>query len=188
MSLVVDKIKCVEESDEIGSDSCYIVVFRGNTNSPFNTGVASVGPGSAWDDFDTGETAHKDVSIAQTNANAVYAVMLVEKDHGKDILGDEVLGAWRAQLDLVWKSVMLGFAAGGLPTNSANAQNAGFTAIRNAMNGLASIYMDIPFGNDDVIAVRRVTIVNPGSSQGIRFRSDAEDATYDITFKQTAAV
>jgi hypothetical protein len=184
MSLLVDKIKCVEESDEVGADDIYLVVFRGNTSAPFNSNVASIGPGSAWDDFDTGETHHADVTIAKTFPDAVYAVMMVEKDNGKDISGDEVLSVWKAQTDLTWKSTMLSFVNAGQSTSSANAKAAGFNAVKNTMMGLASIYMEFPKGNDDVIRVKRVTIVTPGQSQLIRFRSDAEDATYDVTFKQ----
>ena len=188
MSLVVDRIKCVEETDGLGSDEIYMVVFRGRTSAPFSTGLASVGPGSAWDDFDSGETSNTDVTIAQTNSDAVYALMLIEQDDGKDVAGTDVIGAWKAQTDLIWKSIMLGFVAGGLPTNTPTARAAGFNAIRNALNGLASLYTNFPKGNDDILDVERITITNPGQSQTIRFRSNAEDATYDITFKQTAAV
>src|ERR1044072_2521476 len=65
MSLVVDRIKCVEETDGLGSDEIYMVVFRGRTSAPFSTGLASVGPGSAWDDFDSGERSKTDVTVAQ---------------------------------------------------------------------------------------------------------------------------
>ena len=187
MSLVVDKITCVEESDEICADDLYLIVFQGRTVPPFNTGLNSVGPGSAWSDFDTGETHHNDVRVASTNADAVYAIMMVEKDNGKDISGDEVVGAWKAQTDLIWKSIMLGLVAGGLPTGSESAKSSAFTGMKNALNGLASLYMNFPKGNDDVLAVKRVTVTSPGSSQKIRFRSVAEDATYDVTFKQTNA-
>jgi len=183
MSLVVDSIKCVEESDEIGADDIYLIVFRGRTVPPFNSNLASVGPGSAWSDFDTGETHGSDVTIDQTQPDAVYAVMMVEKDSGKDISGDAVVGAWKAQTDLIWKSIMLGLVAGGLPTGSPSAKASGFTGIQNALNGLASLYMEFPKGDDDVISVKRVTITNPGQAQTIRFRSDTEDATYDVTFK-----
>jgi hypothetical protein len=78
--------------------------------------------------------------------------------------------------------------AGGIPTGTEAAKNAGFAGISNAVNGLASIYMELPKGDDDVIGTRRVTITQPGQSQTIRFRSpaDQEDATYDVTFKHTA--
>jgi hypothetical protein len=189
MSLVVDRIKCNEESDEAGSDDIYLIVFQGRTVAPFATGLNSIGPGNFWDDFDTGEVENTDHRVASTNADAVYAVMMVEEDAAKDITGDEVLGAWRAQTDLVWKSIMLSMVAGGIPTGTEASRSAAFAGIRSALNGLASIYMSFPKGNDDVIDVRRVTITQSGQSQMIRFRSpsDKEDATYRVTFKQTAA-
>src|SRR5262245_55938891 len=155
MSLVVDKIKCVEESDEIGADDIYLVVFRGRTLAPFNSNLASVGPGSAWSDFDTGETHGSDVTIAQTQADAVYAVMMVEKDKGKDVTGDEVIGAWKAQTSLVWKSIMLSLVSAGLATGSNSAKASGYAGIKNALHGLASLYMNFPKGDDDLIRVRR---------------------------------
>lgn len=187
MSLVVDKIKAVEESDEIGSDAIYLITFHGRTVAPFNSGLSSIGPGSSWDDFDTGETSNTDVRIASTSADGVYAVMMVEQDNGKDITGSSIVGAWSAQTDLIWKSLMLGMVAGGIPTGTPAAKNAGFTGIRNALNGLSSLYMEFPKGNDDVIAVQRVTINQVGQSQTIRFRSVQEDTTYDVTFKHTSA-
>jgi hypothetical protein len=189
MSLIVDKIKCVEESDETGTDDIYLIVFQGRTIAPYVSGLNSVGPGSAWKDFETGKTRHADLRVAPTNSDSVYAVMMVEQDSSKDIAGEAVIGAWRAQTDLVWKSIMLGLDAGGIATDTAAARNAGFAAIRNALNGLSSIYMEFPKGDDDVIDVERVTIAQPGQSQTIRFRSPSnkEDATYDVTFSQTTA-
>lgn len=184
MSLVVDKIKCVEESDEIGADDIYLAVFRGNATAPFDSNLVSIGPGTAWADFDTGETHTADVTIAKTRPDAVYAIMMIEKDKGKDISGDEVLGVWKAQTGLAWKTTMLSFAVAGQPTNSATAKTAGFNAVKTAMTGLASLYMSFPKGDDDLIRVRRVNIVSPGQTETLRFRSDAEDATYDVTFKQ----
>jgi hypothetical protein len=185
--LVVDRIKSIEESDESGSDDIYLILFRGRTAAPFKSGLNVVGPGSAWSDFDTGETHHNDVRVAGTSADSVYAVMVVEEDNARDISGDAVIGAWRGQTDLVWKSIMLGLVAAGVPTGSAAARAAAFAGISNALNGLASIYMEFPKGNDDVIEVKRVTITSAGQSETLRFRSDQEDATYDVTFEQTAA-
>ena len=189
MSLIVDKIKCVEESDEVGADDIYLIAFIGRTVPPFRSALGSIGPGSAWSDFDTGETHNTDVDTGLfTASDAVYAVMMVEKDSGKDISGTAVVGAWRAQTDLIWKSIMLGMVAGGIATGTEAAKNSGFVGIRNALNGLASLYMEFPKGDDDVIDTKRVTISQPGQSETIRFRSPSnqEDATYDVTFKHTA--
>lgn len=187
MSLVVDRIKAVKESDEIGSDDIYLVVFQGRTVAPFESGINSVGPGNFWDDFDTGEVENSDHRVASTHSDSVYAVMMVEQDDGKDVAGNAVVSAWKAQTGLIWKSVMLGVAAGGASTGTTAAKDAGFTGIRSALNGLASLYMEFPKGNDDVIQVQRVTISQPGQSQTINFRSVDQGASYDVTFKHTTA-
>lgn len=189
MTLIVDKIRCVEESDEVGDDDVYLIMFIGRTVAPFRSALGSIGPGSAWSGFATGETHNTDVSSGLfTAADSVYVVMMVEKDHGKDITGDAVLGAWRAQTDLIWKSIMLGMVAGGINPGTESAKQSGFTGMRSALNGLASLYMEFPKGDDDVLDVKRVTITNPGQSQTIRFSSPAsqEDARYDVTFKHVA--
>ncbi|MFY9270706.1 MAG: hypothetical protein WAO55_13270 [Candidatus Manganitrophaceae bacterium] len=189
MSLVVDKVKCIEESDESSdSDEIYLIVFQGRTVPPFASGLGVIAR-TAWNDFDAGETQGADVRVASTNSDGVYAVMMVERDDGRDITGDAVVGAWKTQTDLTWKSIMLGMVAGGIPTGTEEAKNAGFAGIRNALDGLSSLYMEFPKGNDDKIDIERVTISQAGQSQTIRFRSpsDKEDATYDVTFKQTAA-
>lgn len=185
MSLTVDAIKCVEESDEVGADDVYLVVFQGRTVLPFASTLSSIGPGRTWQDFDTGETHSADVRVAPTNADAVYAVMMIEKDDGKDIQG-AVVDAFRTATDLVWRSLMLGILASGRPTNAEPAKAAGFASIRTTLNGLTAVYTEFPKGNDDVLDIKRVTITAAGQSQTIRFRSGPEDATYDVTFKQTA--
>lgn len=184
MTLIVDKIKCVEESDENGADDLYLIGFIGRTVAPFKSALKSIGPGTAWSDFDTGETHNTDVSMGLfSSSDSVYVVMMVEKDSSKDISGSAVVGAWSAQTDLIWKSIMLGMVAGGVPTGTEAAKNSGFVGIRNALHGLASLYMEFPKGDDDVINVKRVNIDQAGQSETIRFRSNFEDATYDVTFK-----
>jgi hypothetical protein len=184
MSLFVDSIKVVEESDELGDDDVYIVIFRGECVPPFASNVGVIGPGPHWTNMSTDDFRGADVGLAAATPNSVYAVMLVDEDSSRDISGDAVIGAWRAQTALVWKSVMLGRVAGKLPTSNEAGRAAGFAAIQSTMQGLSSLYMEFPKGDDDVLGVKRVTITAPGSTQKIRFRSNAEDATYDVTFKQ----
>jgi hypothetical protein len=184
MSLFVDSIKVVEESDELGDDDVYIVIFRGECVPPFSSNVGVIGPSPHWTNMSTDDVRNADVGLAAATPNSVYAVMLVDEDSSRDISGDAVIGAWRAQTALVWKSVMLARVAGGLPTSTEAGRAAGFAEIRSAMQGLASLYMEFPKGDDDVLGVKRVTITAAGSTQMIRFRSNAEDATYDVTFKQ----
>src|SRR5262245_49125146 len=43
--LIVDKLKCIVESDEIGSDDVYLVVFVGRKATPLDCELFVVGPG-----------------------------------------------------------------------------------------------------------------------------------------------
>src|SRR5688572_15054084 len=73
MTLVVDNIKCVEESDEVGADDIYLIAFIGRTVPPFRSALGSIGPAGVWSDFDTGETHGADVSTGLfTASDAVY--------------------------------------------------------------------------------------------------------------------
>src|SRR4051794_13018912 len=54
-NLVVDAIRCVEETDEVGSDDVYIVIFRGDPKPPFSSNLGVHGPGSFWRDLDSGD-------------------------------------------------------------------------------------------------------------------------------------
>src|SRR5262249_33847195 len=140
MSLVVDKIACIEESDELGSDDIYLVVFRGFAKAPFDSNLVSIGPGSVWSDFDTGEVHGTDVGIAKTRPDAVYGVMMIEEDNGKDISGD-LVNFWKSQTDLAWKATMLSFAVSGQLTTSENAKFAGYVAVKKTMKGLAAVFL-----------------------------------------------
>ena len=185
MALVVDSIKCVEESDEIGSDLVYLVVFQGRTSVPFASAVKVVWRGSLWE-FDTGNEDNWDVRAASTNADAMYAVMMVEEDYTPDFLTSDVRLAWHEKTDYIWKKLMLENLGQGIPTNNTAVKSLGFSRIRDALLELASEWADwAPGSTDDVIQVKRVTITSSGQSQTLRFRSEDEDATYDVTFKQT---
>lgn len=185
--LAVDNIECIEASD-YWDDDIYLVVFRGSTVAPFDSQLGSIGPGSPWSDISSGDHRTTDVDIAATSADSVYAVMMVDKDSSKDIDGSAVVGAWNMQTALTWKSIMLSHVVAGTPTNSSVAKNAGFAGIKNTLNGLASIYMEFPKGDDDVIDVKRVTISTVGQKEEIEFFSPSseEDARYKVVFKHTS--
>ena len=69
--VIVDKVHCFEETDEWGSDALYTVTFRGNTSGDFNNNVGVKGPGSYWNDFDSGESVDTDVVQSSSNPSAV---------------------------------------------------------------------------------------------------------------------
>ncbi len=184
MSLVVDKILRTEGSDEVGIGNIYFIVFHGETVAPFTSDLNVIGFSSDSESSDNGETHHTDVRIATANPDGVSMVMMVEENQSRDIAGRGTIGAWKTQTNLVWKSTMLGMVAGSIDTNTESAKETGFTAIQNALYGLASDDMSPPKGDDDVIDIKRVTISQFGQSQTISFRSFSDqDTTYDVTFK-----
>lgn len=181
MPLLVDHVWCKEETDELGSDDVYMVVFRGNTTAPFDSNVAVWGPGDFWDDFDTDDDWSQDIAIAKWRKDAVYLVMLVEEDNNRDISGQAVLGAWKAQTTLAWKAQMLTLLGGGPgPATEAQKQTAA-TAIRSALQGLSSIYMELPKGNDDLIGAPKRVKIAPGQQPVIDFIGDG--GHYKVRFK-----
>src|SRR5262245_22101024 len=170
--LKVGGIRCIEETDEVGSDDIYLVTFRGNSLAPFESNISVKGPGSVWSDFDSGEAVATDVRIAGFRSDSVYVVMLVEEDNDRDIDGDEVVGAWKAQLDLIWKAQMLSLLGGGSGPASEAVRAVAAQAIINAMLGLASLYMNFPKGNDDLIDVPKRVRIAPGQVLKLEFYGD----------------
>jgi hypothetical protein len=168
-SLIVNQVHTVLESDEIGSDDVYMVVFRGNIKEPYDSNIGVHAP-DYWRNRDSGDIADTDRPIAAFVQGAVYVVMLVEQDHGRDISGDAVIGAFKYQTNLTWKASMF---AGATPAAAAQ-------AVIDTMNGLASIFMEFPKGNDDVLGVQRV-IAAPGVPGVNLFKGDG--GIYAVWFK-----
>jgi hypothetical protein len=180
-SLVVDALRCITETDEAGSDDIYTVTFRSNTIKPFDSNIGVRGPGTLWTDFDSGNVELTDVTIATYRPDAVYVVMLVERDNDRDINGDEVLGAWRAQTHAVWVGEMFSLL-GPSPGPASESQRAvAAQRIVSAMLGLASLYLDFPKGNDDVIDIPKRIRIAPGQSVLEEFYGDG--GHYRIRFK-----
>lgn len=85
-TLKVQQIQCSEETDEVGSDSPYFLVFAG---SPTNAGATSFGkwgPGYLDGNMDTGETANPGATIA-TGVSSGWRLftLMVEEDNGNDL-------------------------------------------------------------------------------------------------------
>src|SRR6476469_2942649 len=129
-SVYVDAMRCVTSEDS--SDDIYLMMFRGRTVPPFNTGVAAKGPGDFWTDFDDGELWNQDILMVQFFPDAVYAVAVVEQDAGKDVAGGMLTNV-RSLLDGKWKAELaLQAAAGHLPTSEV-ARAAAFNVIKTAL-------------------------------------------------------
>jgi hypothetical protein len=162
--LLVDAVRCVEETDEIGSDDVYLMIFRGETIKPFNSNVGVHGPEGFWGDFDTGQLRNTDVAVAKFFSTSAYVVMLVEEDHARDISGAEVLGEWRFQCGATWRAAMISLGTPvlvGQPASPAQVA-AACKDVGNTMQGLCSIYMSFPKGDDDAIGAPQQVKIAPG--------------------------
>ena len=86
MKLEVGRITCIEESDEIGDDDIYLVVFLVRAGK--ETKLNIVGPGPAWRNFSTGDSRGQDITLdGGAEFSTVYFVAMIECDNGKDIAG-----------------------------------------------------------------------------------------------------
>jgi hypothetical protein len=177
-SVYVDAMRCVTSEDS--SDDIYLIMFRGRTVPPFNTGTASKGPGNFWTDFDDGELWNQDILMVQFFPDAVYAVAVVERDGDKDITGDALDGLASA-LDAKWKSELAAQAtAGHLPTSEV-ARAAAFEAVKKTLNGIA---FGVPWfiADDDHIGTTQRLIVAPGQTPTLTF-SNSGGGKYRVRFK-----
>jgi hypothetical protein len=179
-SVYVDAMRCVSSEDS--SDDIYIVMFRGRTIPPFNTGVASKGPGDFWTDFDDGELWNQDILMVQFFPDAVYAVAVVEQDAGKDVAGGMLTNV-RSLLDGKWKAELaLQAAAGHLPTSEV-ARAAAFNVIKTALDG--AIDLPWPVADDDLIGGTQRLIIAAGQTPTLTF-SNSGGGKYRVRFKVAA--
>jgi hypothetical protein len=176
-SVYVDAIRCVSSEDS--SDDIYLVMFRGRTVLPFNTGVASKGPGNFWTNFDDGDLWNQDILMVQFFPDAVYAVAVVEQDAGKDVAGGTLSGV-ASLLDGKWKSELALQAAAGHPPASEVARAAAFDVIKTSLDG--AIRLPWPIADDDLIGGVQRLIIAPGQMPTLTF-SNSGGGKYRVRFK-----
>jgi hypothetical protein len=161
---------CLESSD--AADDIYLITFRGNTTTPFASNVAVAGPGNFWDDFDAGEERDQDIPVAMFRPDAVYVVMLMDQDSGRDVAGDR-LALWKKETDLVWKSMM----GAGASTDAAAEQ------IKNAFKALTGTPFGIPFDPDDKMGEAQRLLIAPGQTPTLHFNEMDGEGRYKVRFK-----
>lgn len=180
VAVIVDEMRCIDSSDS--ADDIYLMTFRGNTTAPFDSNVAVKGPGNFWDDFDAQEVRKLDIPIAQFRNDAVYVVMLVDQDSGRDI-DTEALGLWKTMTDVAWKAVMIAQTVAGQATGAEPQRAAAAAAIVNAFLGAASATIRAPKDPDDRIGLPRRLVVSPGKPTVMDFKESGGDGHYKVTFK-----
>jgi hypothetical protein len=178
-SVYVDRMLCLSSSDN--EDDIYVLMFRGRTVPPFNTGLALKGPENFWTDFDDGELWNQDILMVQYFPDAVYGAILVDQDDGTDISKSRLknIGLKCAQ---AWKTELLSQQAAGNAPGSAAAKNAAFAAVKAILGPQVE-----GAGNDDVITpdntngVQRIT-VGPGNPTP-PFTFKGQGGWYEVIFK-----
>jgi hypothetical protein len=183
-SIYVDWMKCITSSDS--SDDIYLLMFRGRTDPPFNNGVALKGPGNFWTDFDDGELWNQDILMVQFFPDAVYGVIMVERDSGKDITPGH-LSTIKTACDGAWKGELGAQQLAGNPPSSKVAKAAAFAKVQDALFGLVDLFCGAPNDPDDIIgpnsnkSVQRLFIAPGQNSPPLTFKG--QGAHYEVKFK-----
>ena len=164
-TLKLDRVQCIEETDEIGGDSPYVLVYA---TSPTNSGVVRIGrwgPGG-WDgNVNTGETYYPNGTIA-TGVQAGWTLwtVLMEEDDGNDISSGDL-----AYIDsMMWNQWQVSFWQSGV-----------LQQLNMMMTFLNAI--DEVTGNDDTVAIRVFPI--SGSSAGTSINFTGDGGNYTLRFK-----
>jgi hypothetical protein len=168
-SLIVDRLRCLEEHDFFGTDDVYVVYFIGR-NPPGASSLHVKGPGSAWGDISSGDVREANVTLDSSyNPANLYMVALVEKDAGRDIEGQE-----KENVESWVKAMYTAFWASG----SASMSNLAIQLKPEMINALEANFN----GDDDtLLGVRWVKpLTNSGQWRALNYYGDSSH--YRIKF------
>lgn len=164
-TLKLDRVRCIEETDEIGSDSPYVLVFATSPTNPSATAFGVWGPGG-WDNaVDTGDTYYPNATIA-TGVHAGWTLwsVLLEEDNANDLTPG--YRAWIA--NAIYNKWQVAF------WHAPAAQQFEMTF------GIISA-VDHYLDNDDIAAVRKSTVSS--SSAGFDVSHNGDGGAYWLRFK-----
>ncbi|MEU8075177.1 hypothetical protein AB0B31_06980 [Catellatospora citrea] len=93
-TLKVATVICNEETDEIGDDSPYFLVFAASTTNPGATAFGKWGPGGWDDEIASGDSYSPNASIASGVSSSTWRLisLMVEEDYDNDLTAGEI--AW----------------------------------------------------------------------------------------------
>ena len=144
-NLTSKEFRCVVETDELGDDSPYFLVFLGNAGNPKFSDVKRI-RNSQWDnEISTGDLVHVNTTVSGgVGMNTLVLVALLEEDNNPDIAGATLtnLKNWMASAyDAFWASgsATLAQLEANLKPEFAKAINANLA-------------------NDDVVAIARLKV------------------------------
>jgi hypothetical protein len=109
--LSITQVQCLEETNEVGSDSIYFVILIGKTRYPFTNTVKSIS--WFWEDIDKGETVSIPFAVdSQVDADSLILVTMMEKDDGTDIVGKQLTKVrnWMSTMFDLWVGKVMGMS------------------------------------------------------------------------------
>ena len=167
-SLILQSFQCIEETNEVGSDSPYFVIFHGNPNNPAAANVKRIRK-EVWDnDTDTGETKQANSLMANNvDKNSLVLVAFLEEDDNADVSGGDASTMGNAM-----RPMFTALSAGG----SASADQLNFPM---TMEFLKAIKPHL--GNDEFIGLKRLKITALSGQIPMGFQGDG--GNYSIKFK-----
>jgi hypothetical protein len=165
---MVAKLKCIEETDEIGRDDIYLVLLIGRRSSPKKEAeVRVVGPGGVWSNLETGDPPRNtDVPLdSNYQPNDFYMVAMVEQDAGSDVSASKL----DMQFEPLWKAF------------GVNVTNATDETIATNLTHFLNHFIG-GAGDDELVgSVRLLKKPKPGKPSSMRFQGDGGD--YKVWFK-----
>lgn len=164
-TLKLDRVHCAEETDEVGSDSPYVLVFATSPNNPGATSFGKWGPGG-WDNAVDQNDVYYPNGTVGTGVQGGWTLwtVLMEEDDGNDISSGDLTYLDTA-LSNQWQ---VSFWQTG-PMKQMNMA----MAFLNAVSAVT--------GNDDTVAIRTATINAAGAAVTINFTGDG--GNYNLRFK-----
>ncbi|MEV4410328.1 hypothetical protein [Catellatospora sp. NPDC049609] len=90
-TLRVATVQCLEETDEVGDDSPYFLVFAASPTNPSATAFGKWGPGG-WDaEVASGETYYPNAAIASgVGSGWLLITVMLEEDYDNDLSAGEI--------------------------------------------------------------------------------------------------
>jgi hypothetical protein len=108
--LILTDFQCIEETNEIGSDSPYFVFFIGKGSDPGAAKLVTVRQPQWDEEVDAGEVIHPNAVVDNVDDDTVILCALMEEDLNTDITTGT--GAYRKVRDHM-RTLLIAHAAGG---------------------------------------------------------------------------
>ncbi len=98
-TLRLERFKCVEETDELDSDSPYFLVFHGRTDAPENAELVGVRSPSWDNEIDSGDLIQVKKAVAkEVGSKSVAVLIAIEEDDDPDFIASQEFAAFREKL------------------------------------------------------------------------------------------